>query len=65
LFEVDAKRQRSRLVPLLQIYPGEDVVVSSHGAGISSDFTPIGSIRKLEVLCSVDLYTDKRCQKPV
>ena len=47
LFEVDAKRQRSRLVPLLQVYPGEDAV-SSHSAGISSDFTPLGSIRKLE-----------------
>ena len=39
--------------------------VSSHSVGISSDFTPLGSIRKLEVLCSVDLYTGERSQKPV
>lgn len=33
--------------------------VSSHSAGISSDFTPLGSIRKLEDLARLDLYTGK------
>ena len=48
---MDAKRQ-----PLRRLYGfsdfelGEDFGVSSHSAGISSDFTPLGSIRKLEDL---------------
>ena len=37
----------------------EDFDVSSPSASISSDFTPLGSIRKLEDLCSSDLYSDK------
>ena len=43
----------------------EDFDVSSPSASISSDFTPLGSIRKLEDLYSVDLYTGERSQKPV
>ena len=43
--------------------PGEDYLNrrqrSSHSAGISSDFTPLGSIRKLEDLARLDLYTGK------
>lgn len=66
VIEVDAKRQPLRLLYGFSDFElGEDFGVSSHDAGISSDFTLLGSIHKLEVLCSFDLYTGKRCQKPV
>ena len=63
---MDAKRQSLRtLYDFSDFELGEDFDVSSHSAGISSDFTPLGSIRKLEGLCSVGLYTGERSQKPV
>ena len=57
---MDAKRQPLRLLYGFSDFElGEDFGVSSHSAGISSDFTPLGSIRKLEDLARLDLYTDK------
>ena len=46
---MDAKRQPLRLLYGFSDFElDEDFGASSHSVGISSDFTPLGSIRKLE-----------------
>ena len=62
---MDAKRQPLHLLYGFSDFElGENFGVSSHSAGISSDFTPLGDTRKLEGLGKISfLFPVLPCQK--